>query len=48
MFGGVIFAEMVIGTVLLLVTALVAGAIGVFISSLVKSSIASTKSSKPK
>jgi len=42
MFGGVIFAEMLIGTLLLLVTALVAGSIGVFISSLMKSSIAST------
>jgi ABC-2 type transport system permease protein len=42
MFGGVIFAEMVIGTVLLLVTALIAGAIGTFVSSLIRSSIAST------
>jgi ABC-type transport system involved in multi-copper enzyme maturation permease subunit len=42
MFGGVIFAEMLIGTLLLLVTALIAGSIGVFISSLTRSSIAST------
>ena len=42
MFGGVIFAETVIGTLILLVTALIAGSIALFISSLVKSTIMST------
>jgi ABC-2 type transport system permease protein len=42
MFGGVIFAEMVIGTLILLVTALIAGSIGMFVSTLFKSSISST------
>ena len=42
MFGGVILSEMVVGTVILLVTALIAGSVGMFISSLMRSSIAST------
>ena len=42
MFGGVVFPEMVIGTLILLVTALAAGSVGIFISSLMRSSIAST------
>jgi ABC-type transport system involved in multi-copper enzyme maturation permease subunit len=42
MFGGIIVAEVLIGTLLLLVTALAAGAIGIFVSSLMRSSIAST------
>lgn len=42
MFGGVTLAEMLIGTLILLVTALVMGSVGVFISSLMKSSIWST------
>jgi ABC-type transport system involved in multi-copper enzyme maturation permease subunit len=42
MFGGVILEEMLIGTLILLVTALLAGSVGVFVSSLLKSSIAST------
>jgi ABC-2 type transport system permease protein len=42
MFGGIIRPELIIGTLLLLVTALAAGAIGIFVSSLVRSSIAST------
>ncbi len=37
MFGGVVLAEMVIGTLMLLVTALVTGAVGMFISSLMRS-----------
>jgi ABC-type transport system involved in multi-copper enzyme maturation permease subunit len=42
MFGGIILSEVIIGTLILLVTALIAGSIGIFVSSLVKSSIAST------
>jgi ABC-2 type transport system permease protein len=42
MFGGVVFSEMVVGTLILLVTALAAGSIGVLVSSLMRSSIAST------
>ncbi len=42
MFGGVVLSEMVIGTILLLVTALAAGSVGILISSIMKSSIAST------
>jgi ABC-2 type transport system permease protein len=42
MFGGVVLAEMVIGTILLLVTALIVGSVGILVSSIVKSSIAST------
>jgi len=42
MFGGVVLSEMVIGTILLLVTALIVGSVGILISSIVKSSIAST------
>ncbi len=41
-FGGVILSELLIGTLLLFVTALISGAVGLFISSLMKSSIAST------
>jgi ABC-2 type transport system permease protein len=42
MFGGVILSEMLVGTLILLVTALIAGSVGMFISSLMRSSIAST------
>jgi ABC-type transport system involved in multi-copper enzyme maturation permease subunit len=42
MFGGVVLSEMVIGTILLLVTALIVGSVGILISSIMKSSIAST------
>lgn len=42
MFGGVVLSEMVIGTILLLVTALVVGSVGILVSSIMKSSIAST------
>jgi len=42
MFGGIILSEIVIGTILLLVTALITGAIGILISSIMKSTIAST------
>lgn len=42
MFGGIILSEMVIGTLLLLVTALIVGSVGILVSSIVKSSIAST------
>jgi ABC-type transport system involved in multi-copper enzyme maturation permease subunit len=42
MFGGVVLSEMVIGTILLLVTALIVGSVGILVSSIVKSSIAST------
>ncbi len=41
-FGGVVLPEVIIGTLLLLATALLSGAVGIFISSLMKSSIAST------
>lgn len=41
-FGGVVLSEMVIGTILLLVTALIVGAVGILVSSIMKSSIAST------
>ena len=42
MFGGVVLSELAIGTLLLLVTALIAGTVGIFISSWMRSSIAST------
>ena len=42
MFGGITLPEMLIGTLVLLVTALIAGSVGIFVSSLMKSSIAST------
>ncbi|MBC8444686.1 MAG: ABC transporter permease subunit [Chloroflexi bacterium] len=42
MFGGIVLSEVLIGTLILLVTALIAGSVGIFVSSLVKSSIAST------
>jgi len=42
MFGGIILSEVIIGTLILLVTALIAGSIGIFVSSFMKSSIAST------
>jgi len=42
MFGGVILGETVIGTLILLVTALIAGSVALFISSLVRSTIVST------
>lgn len=42
MFGGVVLSEMVIGTILLLVTALIVGAVGILVSSIIRSSIAST------
>lgn len=42
MFGGIILSEVIIGTLILLVTALIAGSIGIFVSSIMKSSIAST------
>lgn len=41
-FGGVILPELLVGTLILLVTALIAGSVGLFISTLMKSSIAST------
>lgn len=42
MFGGVTLPEMIIGTLILLASALIAGSVGIFVSSLMKSSIAST------
>ena len=42
MFGGIVLSEVLIGTLILLVTALIAGSAGIFVSSMVKSSIAST------
>jgi len=42
MFGGIILSEVIIGTLILLVTALIAGSMGIFVSSIMKSSIAST------
>jgi ABC-2 type transport system permease protein len=42
MFGGITLSEVLIGTLILLVTALIAGCIGLFSSTLLKSSIAST------
>lgn len=42
MFGGIVLSEVIIGTILLLITALVAGSVGIFVSSLMRSSIAST------
>jgi ABC-type transport system involved in multi-copper enzyme maturation permease subunit len=42
MFGGITLPEVIIGTLILLITALVAGAIGIFVSSVMRSSIAST------
>lgn len=41
-FGGVIPSELIVGTIILLVTGLITGTVGIFISSLLKSSIAST------
>jgi ABC-2 type transport system permease protein len=42
MFGGIVPSEVIIGTILLLITALIAGSVGIFVSSLMRSSIAST------
>lgn len=41
-FGGVILPELLIGTLVLIVTALISGAVGLFVSSIMKSTIAST------
>jgi ABC-type transport system involved in multi-copper enzyme maturation permease subunit len=41
-FGGIILSEVFIGTLLLLVTAMLAGSIGILVSSIMRSSIAST------
>lgn len=41
-FGGVILPELLIGTLILLVTALISGAVGLLVSSIMKSTIAST------
>jgi hypothetical protein len=41
-FGGIVLADVLIGTLILLVTALIAGSIGILFSSIMRSSIAST------
>jgi ABC-type transport system involved in multi-copper enzyme maturation permease subunit len=42
MFGGIVLSEVLIGLLILLVTALIVGSIGIFVSSILKSTVAST------